>query len=417
MKMNWNTLEQLSNSHGDSFYIFDSSVFKKNYQKFIESFRRIYPNTRIGYSYKTNYMPALCDFINQRGEYAEVVSDMEYDLAVKVGVSGDRIIVNGPYKTKQMLGKFFRGNSIVNIDSLCELDIILYHAQAMPDSILNVGIRCNFDVDGVIHSRFGIDIKSKEFKEVFERLRKQKNIIIKGIHCHFPNRDLESYAKRVDQMLQLADGHFSQPPEFIDIGGGYFGQLPQELGAQFAVDVPSYDDYSELIATKIQKHYSNIEAEKRPQLILEPGSALVANTMQFVARVVAKKTIRGKEIAIVAGSKFNMGLLSSKINLPLKIYSENNSSVGSRSVEAVDISGYTCIESDYLYYNYNGAIDVGDFAVFGNVGSYSIVFKPPFIQPNVPIIEYDPETNTSFTHKRSESVEDIFATYTIKKRE
>jgi len=44
------------------------------------------------------------------------------------------------------------------------------------------------------------------------------------------------------------------------------------------------------------------------------------------------------------------------------------------------------MEDDYLYKNYYGWLYKGDFLVFDNVGSYSIVYKPPFILPNVPII-------------------------------
>ena len=48
--------------------------------------------------------------------------------------------------------------------------------------------------------------------------------------------------------------------------------------------------------------------------------------------------------------------------------------------------------------------------VFGNVGSYSVVLKPPFILPNFPIIDI---TNTQEIKliKEQESFDDIFQTY------
>ena len=77
--------------------------------------------------------------------------------------------------------------------------------------------------------------------------------------------------------------------------------------------------------------------------------------------------------------------------------------------EDLDFGGFTCIESDYLYRSYSGELAEGDIAVFGNVGSYSVVLKPPFILPNFPILDIcDTETELI---KRKESFDDIFRTY------
>nr|MZG79422.1 decarboxylase [Photobacterium lucens] len=58
---------------------------------------------------------------------------------------------------------------------------------------------------------------------------------------------------------------------------------------------------------------------------------------------------------------------------------------------------------------YTGRLFQGDFLIFNNVGSYSIVFKPPFILPNVPIIELT--GNSVELIKRQETVDDIFETF------
>ena len=57
MELNYEILEKLSTKYGDAFYLVDSSVFRKNYEELLAAFCKIYPNTRIAYSYKTNYMP------------------------------------------------------------------------------------------------------------------------------------------------------------------------------------------------------------------------------------------------------------------------------------------------------------------------------------------------------------------------
>ena len=52
-----------------------------------------------------------------------------------------------------------------------------------------------------------------------------------------------------------------------------------------------------------------------------------------------------------------------------------------------DIAGFTCIEGDYLSKSVPFKINEGDFIRYDNVGSYSIVMKPPFILPAPPVLQ------------------------------
>jgi len=409
MNLSFNVLDSINYDHGESFYLLDSKVFSNNYDEFLGAFQDIYPKTTIGYSYKTNYTPKLCKIIDDKGGYAEVVSDMEYSLALNIGVEPSNIIVNGPYKPKKDLERFLLNGSIVNLDSYKEVGLFEEIANEHPNKTMLIGLRCNFDINNDNISRFGINVSDDEFYETFDKLNKLPNVKIMGIHCHYPDRNLESYIHRVDKILELADKLFDLPPKYIDIGGGYFGKMDDSLKKQFN-SVPAYSHYASAIATKFNDFYRDFDEQDKPTLILEPGSALVADTMKFVAKVVDIKNIRGSHIAMTSGSKFNIGLLSSSVNMPLTIFSNSKDRV---IYESIDISGYTCIESDYLFKNFNGAISEGDYLVFSNVGSYSIVFKPPFILPNVPVLEYNNAIAKFEVVKRQETVDDIFRTFKI----
>ena len=71
--------------------------------------------------------------------------------------------------------------------------------------------------------------------------------------------------------------------------------------------------------------------------------------------------------------------------------------------------GYTCIEGDILYKGYRGYLAKGDVVVFSNCGSYSLVMKPPFILPNVPVLDLCEEQVEVI--KRKETFDDIFHTF------
>ena len=102
---------------------------------------------------------------------------------------------------------------------------------------------------------------------------------------------------------------------------------------------------------------------------------------------------------------------SATIKLPVNVFHKPKKDNSEDEYDSVDIAGYTCIENDYLYRDYQGVLGVGDYVVFNNVGSYSIVLKPPFILPNSAVIEYNPKSKSFEVVKRKEETDDIFSSF------
>ena len=73
-----------------------------------------------------------------------------------------------------------------------------------------------------------------------------------------------------------------------------------------------------------------------------------------------------------------------------------------------NVVGYTCIESDYLTRNLNIPLLEGDFVVYSNVGSYSVVMRPPFILPSNPILLYQGKNLPLKLIKKRQSIKDVF---------
>ena len=68
--------------------------------------------------------------------------------------------------------------------------------------------------------------------------------------------------------------------------------------------------------------------------------------------------------------------------------------------------GYTCLEHDVVYRGFTGEVAVRDIIVFGNVGGYTLVSKPPFIRPQCQMV-----TERGTVIKRKETFEEVFQTY------
>jgi len=399
-------LIEMTRTYGDSFYLLDTEQFEQNYEELLSAMRQIYPKSQISYSYKTNYIPRLCKLIDEHEGFAEIVSEMEYRLALSVGVKQSKIIFNGPYKTVEVVEELLLGGGLVNIDAQYELKMILGIARKHPDKVLKVAVRCNFDIDDGVLSRFGFDVESPIFGQVIEDIKNTPNLMLYGLHCHFAARQLETFHTRAVKMLDLVHAYFEDPPAYISLGGGIFGKMDESLAQQFDVPVPNYTNYAEEIASVFACEYGQLPIAKRPSLFIEPGSAIVGDAMKFVAKVINIKNVRGKDIATVTGSMYNINPTLNKKNPPIQVFHTDD---GSENFSDLDFGGYTCIESDYLYRHYDGPLSVGDYVVFGNVGSYSIVLKPPFILPNFPVVEYrDGEMKLI---KKKEVQETIFNTY------
>jgi len=411
MNIEFEMLEGISNKYGETFYLLDSKQFETNFKELQKAFRDIYPNTHIAYSYKTNYIPKLCKLIDQFGGMAEIVSDMEYSIALKVGVLPQNIVFNGPYKNSGAVEKLLLEGGTVNIDSNYELDIIKEIAKEHPQSQLCVGLRCNFEINDGVASRFGFDVEGEQFIDAIHSIRQIDNLKLIGLHCHFATRSIETWPARAEGMLKLVQKHFIEPPKFITLGGGLYGKMEESLKAQFDVKIPSYIEYAEAVATQFSNFYKNIDPLKWPRLIIEPGSALAGDVMKFVARVMNIKDIRGKKIATLSGSIYNINPTLNKKNPPVTVYHTNESLNKQQIYTDLDFGGYTCIESDYLYRGFKGSLAVGDYVIFDNVGSYSIVLKPPFILPNFAIIEYNDETDSIEVIKHRECFDDLFKTF------
>lgn len=376
---------QLAEIHGDAYYLYDQEIFSGNFRRFRDAFRSHYPNTEIAYSYKTNYTPAICQQVDRMNGLAEVVSEMEYSLARRIGVAPERIIYNGPCKSADSMQEALTAGSIVNLDSIRDLKLLLAIADANPGISMRVGIRCNFPAPGCPDSRFGIDVEGPAFAETINAIQTQQNTRLAGLHCHFPNREIESFAERTSRLLELADQIFEESPEFLNIGGGYFGNLPKTLRKKYSYPIPTYEDYANIAARLVNAKYGT--SKKKPTLFVEPGTALVANTFKFITRVIETKRIRGRNLAFVSGSIFNTSPYARATGLPATILRPTAEGMsGDGAKETWDIVGYTCIEGDVLTSALAGPIEPGDFIVYENVGSYSIVMKPPFILPNVPIL-------------------------------
>lgn len=407
-------VNDLIDEYGSPLYIFHAKEFRENYLNLLNAIRAHYPKYNIAYSYKTNYTPRICSMVKELGGLAEVVSDMEFNLARKIGYEYKDIVYNGPVKGKGLFEQLKNGG-VVNIDSLDELKTVVRFATKNPAVNLRLAFRANIDIGQGFISRFGLDAyedeifdSESELHQAFAIAKKQFNISVVGLHCHIGrSRGIEAWKNRVRIIFSLIDRYFEKTPEFIDLGSGMNSVMEPVLAAQFGGYIPKFNEYAEVIGKTMVERYGNLPEIEQPWLYTEPGTTLISGCMTFLATVETIKTVKGKTYVTFNCSGGNMGDICHMKNLPITVY-HNGEEL--RQVKDATFVGYTCLEHDHMYEGFEDEIAVGDIVQFRNVGSYSNVFKPPFILPNCAMIEFGNDGRTELIKQR-ESFDDIFHTY------
>lgn len=387
--------ESMSADKG-AYYLFHEDRLVENFQAMDKAFRSRYGNFQIAYSFKTNYLRKIIDCLIDLGCFSEVVSPYELQYA---GINdyrpSTRVIYNGviPDPAKKHFVALHGG--IVNVDNYDEY-ISISKIAAKEKTIIPLGVRVNFDVGNDLVSRFGVDIDSPVFKEIMDRIAADPYVIFSGFHCHIGTaRPAEYWEKKARKMAELASIYKAV---YVDLGGGMYGPMIDELASQFPGYVNSFDEYAERVCAIMKSAFP----DERVRLIVEPGTALVGNTFDLVAHVTNIKNVRGRTYITVDTCSNHLGMICECRKIPVK---NVHDATGPRHpVKDAYIVGCTCLEFDYIRKEYNDCIAVGDTLIFENVGAYSLSAARQFIVPRIPV--YDKKTGQEL--QKAETAFDMF---------
>ena len=303
------TIDALVAKHGSPLFVYSERTLRLKHRQMHNAFSTRYPNVLFGWSYKTNYLGAICAVMHQEGSIAEVVSEMEYQKARASGIPGEKIIFNGPHKSLAALEKAVKEGAMINVDHLDEIYDLESIAQKLKRKV-HVGMRLNLDA-GIYPqwSRFGFNLETGQALEAVKRIHQGGKLILNGLHCHIGTfiMDASAYARQVEKMVAFGyevEKTFGYSIEYLDIGGGFPSKsrlkgvyLPPEVA------LPSVDEFAEAITHALSKA---LKPGDFPKLILESGRALVDEAGYLITTVVASKRLADSTRAYVADAGVNL---------------------------------------------------------------------------------------------------------------
>ena len=404
-------IDDLIKEFGSPLFVFSEATLRSRIREARAAIERHLPQAQLCWSYKTNYLGAVCSIFHQEGSLAEVVSGMEYEMARRLGVPGSSIVFNGPAKTEAELRRAIAERAIIHADHFEELrllNLIARETRTKP----KIGIRVALDA-GIVPrwDRFGFSLESGAANQAVRFIVDSPHLDLGGLHSHIGTYILDpsAYGRTATKLAEFAaqiEGSFGRRITHLDLGGGFAST--NTLASQYhsGALVPRPEEY----IREIGRALADSRASAVP-VYLETGRALVDDSGTLVTTVLATKRLPSGRSSIVIDAGVNLLFTAWWYRLEL---------IPSRSVdgfvEDTTVYGPLCMNIDCVRESIAlPAMSAGDALSIRPVGAYAFTQSMQFIhlRPACVLIS---EQGIAELIRRKEVLEDLIGPEIVPER-
>ncbi len=329
-------------------------------------FQKKFPG-KILYAVKTNPHPEIIKTLIKSGiDQFDVASIEEIKSVRKFSKSAKCSFMHTVKSRESISDAYFKyGIKTFALDTKDELIKIIENTSGAKDLELFVRV-------AVSNEHAEIDL-SKKFgalnSEAAGLLRLVKQYAHKiGLSFHVGSQCMHpiSYAKGIKEIGNIIK-RTKIIPDFINVGGGfptiYPDLIPQSL-----------DNYFK----EIIKGLENLKLGNLPEIICEPGRALVAESGSTIVRVNLRKKQKLYINDGTYGTLFDGG--TPNIVYPSKMIKDSSNKIISKKLTAFDFYGPTCDSMDYMKgpFLLPNNIKENDYIELGQLGAYGLTFRTEF---------------------------------------
>ena len=329
-------------------------------------FQKNFPG-KILYAVKTNPHPEVIKTLLKSGINQFDVASVEEIKAVRKFDQVSKCSFMHTIKSREDISEayFKYGVKTFALDTKDELIKIIESTSNAKDLELFVRV-------AVSNEHAEIDL-SKKFGAINSeaagllRLVKQHSKKI-GLSFHVGSQCMHpiSYSKGISEIANIIK-KTKIVPDYLNIGGGFPTIYPDLIP-------PSLESYFD----EIKKGLENLKIEKLPEIICEPGRALVAESGSTIVRVNLRKKQKLYINDGTYGTLFDAG--TPNIVFPSKMIKDNSNKIISKKLTAFDFYGPTCDSMDYMKgpFLLPNNIKENDYIELGQLGSYGLTFRTQF---------------------------------------
>jgi len=327
-------------------------------------FKNNFPGT-ILYAVKTNPNKEVIKHIGQSGiNKFDVASISEIKLIKKIFPKA-RVYYMNTVKSREHIKEAYFNHNIRDfvLDTKDELQKIIEVTNNAKDLILYV----RFSISNE-HAEIDLSQKFGALpSEALGLLRLAKaNAKKVGLSFHVGSQCMHpiSYAKGIREVGNIIK-KTKIIPDIINIGGGFPSIYP-DLNPQ------PLENYIE----EIKKAFNHLKLVNKPELLCEPGRALVAESGSSIVKVVLRKKQKLYINDGTYGSLFDAGVLN--FVLPARMIP--NGRGASKKLTSFSLYGPTCDSADFMKgpFVLPNNIKEGDYIEVGQLGAYSLTFRTKF---------------------------------------
>ena len=339
-------------------------IRKKSIHVASKTFQNKFPG-KILYAVKTNPHPEVLKTIIESGiENFDVASIQEIKDIRAIKQNAKCSYMHTVKSRESIKEAYFDYNvKTFSLDTKDELIKILESTNQAKDLELFVRV-------AVSNEHAEIDL-SKKFgalgSEASALLRLTKQYAKKiGLSFHVGSQCMHpiSYAKGITEIGNIIK-KTKILPNYINIGGGFPAIYPDLIPQ-------SLDNYFE----EIKKSLENLKLEKIPEIMCEPGRALVAESGSTIVRVNLRKKQKLYINEGTYGTLFDAG--TPNIVYPSRLIKSGK--IISKKLTAFDFYGPTCDSMDYMKgpFLLPNNIKENDYIELGQLGAYGLTFRTQF---------------------------------------
>ena len=309
-------------------------IRKKSILSASKFFQKNFPG-KILYAVKTNPHPEVIKTLLKSGINQFDVASVEEIKAVRKFDQVSKCSFMHTIKSREDISEayFKYGVKTFALDTKDELIKIIESTSNAKDLELFVRV-------AVSNEHAEIDL-SKKFGAINSeaagllRLVKQHSKKI-GLSFHVGSQCMHpiSYSKGISEIANIIK-KTKIVPDYLNIGGGFPTIYPDLIP-------PSLESYFD----EIKKGLENLKIEKLPEIICEPGRALVAESGSTIVRVNLRKKQKLYINDGTYGTLFDAG--TPNIVFPSKMIKDNSNKIISKKLTAFDFYGPTCDSMDYM---------------------------------------------------------------------
>ena len=322
---------------------------------------------KILYAVKTNPHPEVIEEIIESGINQFDVASIEEIKTIRKLSKSAKCSYMHTVKSRESIQEAYFNHEIktFSLDTKDELIKIIECTNNAKDLELFVRV-------SVSNEHAEIDL-SKKFgalnSEAAGLLRLAKQYARKiGLSFHVGSQCMHpiSYSKGINEISNIIK-KTKIIPDYINIGGGfptiYPDLIPQSLDNYFR---------------EIKKSLENLKIDNLPEIICEPGRALVAESGSTIVRVNLRKKQKLYINEGTYGTLFDAG--TPNIVFPSKMIKDNTSKIISKKLTAFDFFGPTCDSMDYMKgpFLLPNNIKENDYIELGQLGAYGLTFRTQF---------------------------------------